>query len=411
VLASSLLAAAALSFMERRPVFDPDSEAHRMWAAQFLETGRVLISRDSAVDDCSVYYPNTVPKPLQLAFSIGGEIAGGAHAALRVLWGAAAAGAAALAALRSSGSRSTALLAGACMSAHPSFVSLALAGSPSIPFIALVLASGPWWAAAASLYRPEGVFYLALPAIRRHRLLVLALIPPVAAIWLGLNEWTAGDPLWSIREVRYAVQAMHYPTPGPLSFWPHALLRAVLVCGPGLVLLFARRGAWPLVPAAAAHLAFLWLSLFGGSLVLDRYLDQVLLLAVPWIVVELRRLGRPAATVAGMAGMMLLWPSAAAGLVRGSELAEALSGIEPPPGGGRLAANELVIPAVANAWGVTDPSDRFVALDRMAWEDRDPRELGVERILVVPAGMYLPECTAAWLLAVDGVPVDTLGSR
>lgn len=399
------------------PAPDTDFLAHELWAKQILDNGSVEISRDGRWDDSSLYYPNTVPKPAELVQLMAGLLAGGgaAHAALRIALAAVATAMAALSALRASRSPATAALAGFAFGLNPAFVSLASGGSPAIPFLALLLSLSIPAALMAGLVRPEALIYAAADMISRRKWLLLPLLVPFAAAWPLLNLWMAGNPLWSAFEVRYAVAAMPYETPGPLGFWLWAAGRALLVMGPFFLgALLLRPRSWPRLAGGLGHLAFLSVSLLLGSLALPRYVDQISLLALPSAVVAAAALPVPpgiprrlAAAVA-FAGAMVLWPGTLGSMAAEHGLAVQLDAEGAGGWTGRLAVNELLVPRIALAAGIDDPTTSFVALDRMVYEGRDPEELGVGRILVVPGSAYLPQRTAVWLEMHTGLPVDTL---
>jgi hypothetical protein len=399
------------------PAPDTDFMAHQLWARQILDSGSVQISVDARWDDCSIYYPNTVPKPAQLLQLLAGELAGGtaAHAILRVILAFAAVAMASRAVMRSSASPGVTLFAGLALGLNPAFVSLARSGSPSIPFLALLFIPGATAALAACLVRPEGFLYAAADAVSRRKWWILAALLPIASAWPLLNAWMAGNPFWSALEVRYNVAAMPFETPGPLGFWPWAAGRAFLVMGPLLLAaLLLRPRSWPKLAGGLAHLALLFFSLLLGSLALPRYVDQVFLLALPWAVMAAaaiplpRRIPRRLAAAAAFAGALILWPSALRSMLEEHRIALRLAEEGRAGWEGRLAINELLVPGIALAAGIDDPRFAFVAVDRMIYEGRHPADLEVTRIVVVPGTEYLPDRTALWLDAHPGLPVDTL---
>lgn len=400
------------------PAPDPDYCAHMLWGRIAADGYIPRISRDARFDDCSVYYPDTVPKPGQLLLVALAEVAGGgaAHAVLRILLAALAVLAASCAGMRAAGGPRGALTAGLVTGLHPVFVSLALGGSPSIPFLALLFFSTPLSCSASAFLRPEGALYAAVALLRRPSPAAFALLIAALLSWPAVNLLMAGSAAWSAREVIYVVSAMPFPTPSLLGFWPWAALRGLLVAGPVLLAsLLIRIRSWPHAPAAGIHLVILCLSLAAGSLALPRYVDQIFLLSIPWAVGAMReaagRLGRRrTAAVAwlAVAGAMSLWMETAGTIRSESLLGRELDRIGSGGFEGRLAANELLVPRIALAAGIDDPSTRFVALDRMIHEGREPSELGVGRIVVCAYGIYLPTRTAAWLSDEHGVPVDTI---
>lgn len=401
------------------PAPDPDYCAHMLWG-RLAAAGTVpRISVDAAVDDCSIYYPDTVPKPAQLLLVTLAELAGGgaAHAILRILLAAAAVLAAASVGMRTAGGPRGAVAAGLVIGLHPAFVLLALGGSPSIPFLALLFLSNPLSCSAAAFFRPEGAAYAAVALLRRRSPAAIAVLAAALLSWPVVNLLMAGSATWSAREVIYAVAAMPFPTPGPVGFWPWAALRGLLVAGPVLLVsLLLRIRSWPHAPAAGIHLLMLCLSLAAGSLALPRYVDQIFLLSIPWALGALgdftvRLGGRRAVAVTwlALAGTTGLWAETAGAIRSESLLGRELDRTGSEGFEGRLAANELLVPRIALAAGILDPSERFVALDRMIYEGREPLELGVGRIVVCTYGIYLPARTSDWLAEDHGVPVDTIG--
>jgi hypothetical protein len=309
---------------------------------------------------------------------------------------------------------------------NPVFVTAVLRGNPSVALLGLLFASGilggRWRlpiAIALPLIRPEGLVFSVwlLARGKRFRQLPLLLLP--VAVWPLMNRLTAGYWLWSMEAVRYVVTAMAYPTPGIVSFWPWSALRGLVTLGPVLAaaMLLQGRKRWAWGPAALANMVFLWLSLAGGSLVLPRYLDHVFLLMVPWAaaaVVELAGTGRRAvltASALAVAGVLAGWPWATRDLAWHARLDRELRMQAREGWSGRLAVNELLVPAIALEAGTEDPSGRFLALDRAAWEGIGPdslRSLGVDRILVVDHPPYLPSRTGNYLGGLEGIRIDTL---
>jgi hypothetical protein len=219
--------------------------------------------------------------------------------------------------------------------------------------------------------------------------------------------------------VRYVVSGMSYPTPGVATFWPWALLRGLLTIGPVLsaVMLLQKQRKWRWGGAVLLNLILLWLSLAGGSLVLPRYLDHIFLLMVPWAVTGLaalaggNRLIRRIVFAGALAGVLVPWP----GFLRESAFHAALRtelAVQADRGwGGRLAVNELLVPAIALQAGIPDASSRFLALDRAAWEHIDEDSLltlGVDWVLIVDHPLYLPQHTKEYLMTLEHIRIDTL---
>jgi|GEM_PF-847064 len=401
---------------------DSDALAHLVWARQVLQHGSPRIARDGVFDDPSHYYPNTVPKPLPLLVSLPAAAAGGAgvlqtqylvFAFLGLL-------AAASLALREGGGTRAAWWASLALGMNPAWVLLTIRCRPAVILVAALLAL-PAIARfsvlepLAALTRPEGIFVSAWRSLRRRRGAGLAILLAAVAAWPLLNLWAAGDPLWSLREVRLAVEQMDYPTPGPDSFFLLLVRRLFLVAGPVFVLaLLSRIRRWPLAIPLAAWAAALWASLSGGSLVLPRYLDPLVLLAVPWAVVMLLRMmpagdvrSASAVLALAVAASLTLWPSALADWRREHGIQMALERLGREGWHGRLAVNELLVPRVAEAAGSTDLSREFVALDRAAWEGVDLDSLDVGTVAVVDHPLYLPRHTVKYLES-GGISPDTL---
>ncbi|MGM0627127.1 MAG: hypothetical protein ACQETZ_03105 [Candidatus Fermentibacterota bacterium] len=401
---------------------DSDALAHLVWARQVIRHGSPRIAEDGVFDDVSQYYPNTVPKPLPLLVSLPAAAAGGAGLlqALYLVFAFLGLLAAASLALREGGGTRAAWWASLALGMNPAWVMLTIRCRPAVILIAAVLALPALTRFSvleplAALTRPEGIFLSAWRALRGRRGAGLAVLLAAVAAWPLLNLWAAGDPLWSLREVRLAVEQMDYPTPGPAAYPLLLLRRLFLVAGPVMVLaLFSKIRRWPLAVPLAAWAAVLWVSLSGGSLVLPRYLDPLVLLAVPWAVVMLVRMMPKgevrvsrAVLALAVAASLTLWPSALADWQREHGIQMALERLGRDGWCGRLAVNELLVPRVAEAAGTTDLSRGFVALDRAAWEGVDLDSLGVGTVAVVDHPVYLPAHTLAYLES-RGICPDTL---
>jgi hypothetical protein len=244
----------------------------------------------------------------------------------------------------------------------------------------------------------------------------LILLAAAVAVWPALNLWAAGDPLWSVREVRVAVEQMDYPTPGPATYPLLLVRRLFLVAGPVLAIVLLRRfRSWPLWLPVSAYAGLLWLSLAGGSLVLPRYIDPLVLMALPWAAACLWRMTtgrsrrvRLAAAVLAIAAAGTLWPSTLGGWRAELRLQGSLEELGSRGWSGRLAVNELLVPRIAESAGITDLRHRFVALDRAAWEGADLEAIGVGTVAVFPDPLYLPEHTRQYLAGSE-IEADTLG--
>jgi hypothetical protein len=394
-----------------------------MWARQADYNGSLpVVSRDGVFDDPAMYYPNTVPKPLVLGLvyllDLGGAlsihvVAQTAIFAFAILW-------CSLVVLRLSHSIGAAAFSAVLLGVHPTALFLAQRGNPVLLFVALVylasllserrVASVPM--TLCSLVRLEGVLYMSEQMLRKRRfaLLILAL-PAVALVWLLANRLMCGSWLWSVEEVRYVTGAMGYSSPATFAFWFLVASRAVMVVGPVLLygLLRSIRD-YPWAVSSAANLLLLWVSALMGSLVLGRYVDQVMLICIPWAVAGLfsftkglRKRYRAPLRAAAFLTPAILWLPAISGWRFELALARELDSVVVPPGDGRLAVNELLVPRISLANGIHDPRDRFVALDRAAWEGADLRELRVVRSLVVDHTPYFPPHTRDY---VDELPED-----
>ena len=403
---------------------DTDALAHLVWARQLIHDGRIVIAEEGVYRNPALYYPNTVPKPLPLLLSLPPAATGGAgllqleYLVLAFL---------ALLASARLGRRLAGPAGGfwcaAALGMNPAWVMLVLRCRPAVLIVGMVAALPALsrWSPAEpllALTRPEGIFFAGWRAIRRRRLGNLLLLLLTVSAWPLLNLWATGDPLWSAREVRLAVQQMDYPTPG-LAEYPLLLLRRfLLVPGPLLLLVLLRRlRRWPAAVPAAAYALLLWASLAGGSLVLPRYLDPLALLVIPWASAFLlqRMEGWPAKVrgyvmAVAVASSLTLWPSTLSAWKMELRLQSELESYGRNGWAGRLAANELLIPRLAETRGTTDLRNGFVALDRAAWEDANLEELGVGQVLVFPHAPYLPDHTRDYIQR-HGIVPDTLEVR
>ena len=402
---------------------DTDALAHLIWARQLLDHGEITIAEDGVCHDPSLYWPNTVPKPLPLLLSIPAAGLGGAGT-LQALWivmGFLALVGAARLGMRIAGP-GAAWICSLGLGLNPAWVMLVLRCRPAAVLIGIVVALPAGRASAldplAALVRPEGIFVAGWRALRSRSATTWLLLIAAVAVWPALNLAASGDPLWSAREVRVAVEQMAYPTPGPATYPLLLGRRLFLVAGPVLALVllrFYRR--WPLWVPVSAYAALLWVSLAGGSLVLPRYLDPLVLMAVPWSAAVLWRMTRgwPGRVRLGVAGLALasactLWPSALGAWRSELDLQRSLEDLGFRGWEGRLAVTELLVPRIAESAGLTDLSAGFVALDRAAWKDADLDDMGVGSVAVFPHTPYLPEHTREYLER-RGIEPDTLGTE
>jgi hypothetical protein len=386
-----------------------------MWARQFASNGRLVISQDGTVDDWRAYYPNTVPKPLELLLGFlrlpEGAFYRSALTGLTGLWALYAVWAAA-------GKGFTGNTAALFLGMNPAFIFLTLSGNPAIPFIAAVmLTSTMKWstagALAASLSRPEGFLYGAHLALRNRSWKLIALLTIAAGIWLAFHRTACGSFTWASDEVRYCVAAMAYPTPNSLTLLPWAFLRSILILGPPAAAVFWRRfGKWELRVPFALNFLLLGVSLAAGSLVLPRYIDQLFLLAVPFVCRQLPELNGQRRKLLVSAALILSPGFQWFAVLPEISEAQTLQSIYREtdlPSSGVTAANELVVPGLCLANGINDPRGLFISTDRAAFEKATEDELldfGVGRIIVVPMGFFHPEHTGEWLKGITEIEVD-----
>lgn len=393
------------------PIPDSDRAAHSLWAARLVREGRLAISPNGVVDDWRAFYPNTVPKPGDLLLGVAGTLSGPVFEG--ILW-MALSWAVVHCAMRTAGSGAPGVLAGVFIGINPVFLNLCITRSPAVPFMALLFLGtsldSPAAFAFSSIVRPEGFIFGLWKALERRSFGALPVMALSAVLWALLNILGCGDLFWSGREVRYCVAAMGYGTPNVLTFLPWLLLRAVAVLGPlPMAALLGRASSWKLGRPVLLNFLFLWAGLVFGSLVLPRYADQVLLLAVPFamgaVLESFRGRARVAAVSICLAGAAYPW----AGTI-GSWRTEAaldrnlrlLSGELP---GGVIAANELVVPRLAVLDGGRGFPERYIALDRAVWEGAGEDELlehGVTSIVVFRDDFYLSVHALEWIEGLSG---------
>lgn len=385
-----------------------------MWARQLVASGSLTISGDGTTDDWRIYYPNTVPKPLEMLIGLARIPRGVFYRGILTL---ALASLALAAAYQASGKGATGTAAAIYLGLNPVFIFLAVRGNPATPFIGAAyllytVRGRTAGAIIAALSRPEGFIYGGWSCLRDRSWKRLAILAAVAAVWIVFHKTCAGSFFWTTEEVKYSVAAMDYPTPNPVTFLPWAALRSILILGaPAAAVFYGGFTRWQLRTPFMLNFALLTLSLAFGSLVLPRYVDQLFLLAVPFVFTETSRIfsgrKRLLVTAALIAFPSFQWISA------GSEMAEYIrvrdfyTSVE-LPASGVTAGNELLVPGMALANGINDPRGVFISTDRAAWENAEEIELmefGVNRIIVLDEGIYFPEHTRKWLETMESIEV------
>ncbi|MCD6587175.1 MAG: hypothetical protein J7K88_01350 [Candidatus Fermentibacteraceae bacterium] len=394
---------------------DPDRNAHDVWANQLVHTGRLVISHNGVFDDWQIYYPNTVPKPLELIMGFI-RMPGGIFYRSIVVFLTAFMVVAAV--WNSAGRGQAGLEAALFLGFNPVFLLLAVTSSSAVLFLGSIFLlqsnnrSGIG-AVMASLARPEGFIYSGYHSLKNRKWKLLAILAVIAAGWLVFHRTSCGSFTWAADEVRYSVAAMAYPTANPVTFFPWAALRLVLVLGaPVAAVLFLCFRKWQLHWPFTANFLLLAISLVMGSLVLPRYVDQLFLLAVPFVFIEIHRLFngriRTAVSVAVILFPSVQWISTVPEIKQYMRLREAYESFELPEQG-LTAANELLIPGFCLNLGIDDPSELFVSVDKAAWSNASESSLaerGVTRIVIFDEGVYFPEHTARWLETVENIEVD-----
>ncbi len=148
-----------------------------------------------------------------------------------------------------------------------------------------------------------------------------------------------------------------------------------------------------------------------GSLVLPRYIDQLFLLAAPFVFMEIWRLfsGKTRAGGGGRGPCFpsFQWVATLPEFREYAEVREFYSEVRLPEEG-VIAANELLIPGIALNNSISDPRGIFVSSDRAAWEGasrEDLRAHGVSGIVVLEKGIYYPGHTQEWLETMNGIEV------
>lgn len=394
---------------------DPDRNAHDMWALQLLEEGSLTISENGVTDNWRLYYPNTVPKPLELLVGILRAPGGVLYHSFLVLLGVSFV----LVSAWYAGGRGGAGAAAAFfIGFNPVFILLAARGNPAIPFIgAMMLLQTAKGATAgaliASLSRPEGFIYGGWRAVKDRNWKLMLLLAASALVWLYFHRTACGSFTWASREVRYSVAAMNYPTPNSVTFLPWAGLRSILILGaPAAAVFYSGIKRWKLAVPFGANFALLTVSLSMGSLVLPRYIDQIFLLAAPFVFMEIWRLFRGRTRLAVVATALVFpsfqWIATLPEFREYAEVREFYSEVQ-LPAEGVTAANELLIPGIALNNSINDPRGIFVSSDRAAWEgtpEEDLKALNVNRIIVLDEGIYYPGHTQEWLDTMNDIEVN-----
>ena len=394
---------------------DPDRNAHDMWANQLLDTGRLTISPDGVFDDWHIYYPNTVPKPVELAIGIVRSFGGVFyHSAITLI----TALLVILAAWNSAGRGRTGIEAALFLGLNPVFIFLCIRGNSAIPFLGAMFllqsaGSSGIGSVLASITRPEGFIYGGYHCLKNRNWKLLIYLGITVAIWLTFHKVTCGSFTWAAGEVKFSVVSMAYPTANPVTFFPWAGLRSILILGaPGASILFLTFRRWKLHVPFSANFLLLAVSLAMGSLVLPRYIDQLFLLATPFIFKEIggffKERTRTAVVIAAIVLPSFQWISTVPEIRQYQKLETVYRSFELPEEG-ITAANELLIPGFCLQLGIDDPADRFIAVDRAAWagaSETDLIEHGVTRVIIVPMGIYFPEHTEEWLKNIENTEVQ-----
>ncbi len=382
-----------------------------MWAAQLVRTGSLTISENGEFSDWKLYYPNTVPKPLEMLISFLRLPGSVFFHSLLTMTIAGLTLAAAQAAAGPSG-KETALFLGF----NPAFILLSLKGNPAIPFLlgmfmAQTAKAETSGAVIASLARPEGFIYGGWKGLKNWKLTALLFLS--AAVWLTFHKVSCNSFNWASEEVRYSVSAMAYPTVNSFTLLPWAFLRSIMVLGaPGAALFYYGFKKWKLAAPFSLNFILLTISLAMGSLVLPRYIDQLFLLAAPLIFFELRKIYSGKALKMAICAILLFpafqWTYTAEEISNSLSLREFYSRFQ-FPSQGITAANELLIPGMALAGGISNPGLYYVSTDRAAWEgatEAELKEMGVSKVVVVPFGIYYPEHTEQFIQSLTDTEVE-----
>ena len=416
----SVLPLAAVLLLLGGDLPDPDRNAHDMWARQLVSTGSLTISENGTTEDWRLYYPNTVPKPLELGMGLLRIPGGALYRELLTLMTAALV---LTAAYHAAGKGDNGKAAAVYLGLNPVYIFLAVRGNPAIPFMGAVfllytMRGRTAGTLIAALSRPEGFIYGGWLCLRERNWKRLMIIAAAAAVWLVFHKTCTGSFIWTSEEVRYSVAAMAYPTPNPITFLPWAGLRSILILGaPAAAIFYGNFRQWQFGVPFLTNLALLTVSLALGSLVLPRYIDQLFLLAVPFVFLEIGRLfkggKKKLITAAVIAFPAFQWISAIPEIAEYVRVRDFYYSVELPETGA-AAANELLIPGMALANDIYDPRGLFVSTDRAAWEnaeEADLREFGVSEIIILREGIYFPEHTEEWLENIKNIKVVHYGEN
>jgi hypothetical protein len=393
---------------------DPDRNAHDMWAEQLINTGRLVISEHGIFNNWQLFYPNTVPKPLELLTGIIRAVGGVFFHSAIVL---ATSLLVLLAAWYSAGGGRTGIEAAFYLGFNPVFVFLCILSSPAVPFIgAMFLLQSTRGAGSgailASLSRPEGFIYSIYHCISARKWKLLILAGATGLIWLALHRLVCGSFTWAAREVRYSVTAMDYTTPNFITFLPWAALRSVLILGaPAAAILFCSFRKWKLAVPFSLNFLLLAVSLAMGSLVLPRYIDQLFLLAAPFILIETGRIFTGHRRIIVTAVLILFpsfqWIETIPEIRQYESLRNFYETFELPESG-VIAVNELLVPGICISNGIDNPQNRFIAIDRAIFEgasEEDLTQFGVSQVVIIPWGVYYPKRTENWLGSIKNLEV------
>ncbi len=411
---ASIIPVVAVLLLLGGDIPDPDRNAHDMWALQLINRGSLVISEHGTFDDWKLYYPNTVPKPAELVIGFlrapGGTIYQSGITLLTAMLVLAAARYAA-------GGGRTGAEAALFLGLNPVFIILCLRGNPAIPFLGgmflLQSKASTTGALLASLARPEGFIYSGFLCLRHKNWKLLPMLAAAAAVWLVFHRITCGSFTWAADEVKFSVAAMAYPTPNAITFLPWAGLRSILILGaPAAAVLLNGFKRWQLRVPFALNFLLLGVSLAMGSLVLPRYIDQLFLLAIPFIFIETARITtgkkHTLLVIAMLVFPSLQWIGTVPEIKEYVILREVYSSFQMPEEG-IVAANELLIPGLCLGSNIVDPSGRFVSVDKAAWahaSEADLTESGVTRVVIVPRGVYFPIHTEEWLEEITDIEVQ-----
>lgn len=415
LLAVSVLPVLILLILLGGDIPDPDRNAHDMWANQLINTGKLMISPNGTFDNWQIYYPNTVPKPLELLIGIvrspGGVLYHSAVTLLTALL-------VVVAVWNSAGRGRTGLEAALFLGFNPVFIFLCVRGNSAVLFLGamfLLQSAGgsSTGALLASLIRPEGFIYGGYHILKNRKWKLLLLLGTVGIIWLAFHRITCGSFTWAADEVKFSVIAMDYPTANPVTFFPWAGLRSLLILGtPVAAIMFLTFRRWKLHIPFSANFLLLAVSLAMGSLVLPRYIDQLFLLATPFVFMEMGRLFKGRIRTSVVIAAVLLpsfqWISTVPEMKQYQRLREAYYSFELPEEG-ITATNELLVPGFCLSLGIDDPAGRFISIDKAVWSQASEaalREHGVTQVVIVPEGMYFPLHTEKWLETIQDIEVN-----